>query len=121
MDEPFLVTARLVAELDGLAVPPSPDEVNARLRRISLARHVALQRCEQLSADVQRVKDELHRLRNEDAGKLGASELAVLRLRQGIDAALVVYHADELPCEEVCNRMAAELRQALAVVDAERL
>jgi hypothetical protein len=114
----FTTTARLVAEIDGLAIPTSREEINDRLRRISLARHVALQRCDRLEADVQRVKDELHRLRNEDAAKLGASELAALRLRQGIDEALAVFHDDALPCEEACHQMAEALRSAVAAAEA---
>lgn len=113
----FATTARLVAEIDKLPVPTSREEIDDRLRRISLARHVAVQRCDRLEADIQRMKDEFHAARNEDAVRLGDAELAALRLRQGINEALAVFHDDSFPCEETCHRMAEALRSAVAAAD----
>ena len=92
-DSDLATIARIVAEIDGLGVPSTAGEVADRLRRIDLARYKMEQRCTRLLADVDEVKQRLHDLRNTDAHKLAAADLAALRMASELRAAVAAADA----------------------------
>ncbi len=108
--------ATLVAEIDKLATPTTQDEIESRLRRISIARFEAAKQIDQLLAHVEALHVKVHEVRNADSALLGQAEVENTILRRGLLDALDIFAA-ELPCEEACQRMADTLRAALAAIE----